>query len=161
MAYSDPQFNVVVEEYVVGTPQSPVSLGTTTASGSNTFTGTAGSAAANGVWLLPQFKQDTIIKNIRTRIGTAPASNVTALTITWLNGTSTIGQTVIGTNTAGVNVDATMTALSTDSHGVVTGGARVTAGTEPTVVVTAVGTATSQALGTYSVDFVLGGLFTT
>lgn len=161
MAYSDPQFNVVAEEYLVGTPNNAISLGTTTASGANTFTGTAGSAAGNGVWLLPQFKNDTIVKNIRTRIGTAPAANVTSLTLTWLNGTNTIGQTVIGTNTAGVNVDATMTALTTDSHGVATGGARVTAGSEPTVTVTATGTASGQALGTYAVDFVIGGLFTT
>jgi hypothetical protein len=161
MAYPDPQFNVIAEEYLVGTPNNPITLGTTTASGANTFTGTAGSAAGNGVWLLPQFKQDTIVKNIRVRVGTAPAANVTSLTITWLNGTNTIGQTVIGTNTAGSEVDATMTALSTDSHGVATGGARLTAGTEPTVTVTATGTASGQALGTYSVDWVFGGLFTT
>ena len=161
MAYPDPTFQTVFEEYVVGNPQSPVSLGTTTASGSNTFTGTAGSAAGNGVWLLPKFKNDTFITNIRTRIGTAPAANVTLLTLTWLNGTSTIGQTVISTNTAGVNVDATMTALTTDSHGVTTGGVNVTAGTEPTLVVTAVGTASGQALGTYAAEFVMRGLFTT
>lgn len=161
MAYTDPTFNTSFEEYTVGTPQSPVSLGTTTASGANTFTGTAGSAAGNGVWLLPKFKQDTFIKNIRTRIGTAPAANVTVLTLTFLNGTNTIGQTVIGTNTAGVNVDATMTALSTDSHGVTTGGANCTAGTEPTITVTATGTASGQALGTYAVEFVQQGLFTT
>lgn len=161
MAYVDPTFQTVIEEYVVGTPQSPVSLGTTTASGANTFTGTAGSAAGNGVWLFPQFKNDTLIKNIRVRIGTAPAANVTSTTITFLNGTNTIGQAVIGTNTAGANVDATMTALSTDSHGVATGGARVTAGTEPTITVTATGTASGQALGTYACEFILSGLFTT
>ena len=161
MAYTDPTFNTSIEEYMVGNPQSPVSLGTTTASGANTFTGTAGSAAGNGVWLLPKFKNDTLINNIRTRIGTAPAANVTALTLTFLNGTNTIGQTVIGTNTAGVNVDATMTALSTDSHGALTGGARVTAGTEPTITVTATGTASAQALGTYSLEFIMQGLFTT
>lgn len=161
MAYTDPTFNTTIEEYVVGNPNNPITLGTTTASGANTFTGTAGSAAGNGVWLLPKFKQDTLINNIRVRIGTAPAANVTVLTLTFLNGTNTIGQAVVGTNTAGVNVDATMTALSTASNGALTGGARCTAGTEPTMVVTATGTASGQALGSYALDFITQGLFTT
>src|SRR5574337_743545 len=111
MAYVDPTFHTTIEEYVVGSPQSPVALGTTTASGANTFTGTAGSAAGNGVWLLPKFKNDTLIQNIRVRIGTAPATNLTGVAITFLNGTNTIGVATIGTNTAGANVDAVMTAL--------------------------------------------------
>lgn len=161
MAYVDPTFNTVIEEYVVGTPNNPVTLGTTTASGANTFTGTAGSAAGNGVWVLPKFKQDTLISNIRVRITTAPASNVTGTAVTFLNGTNTIGVATIGTNTAGVNVDAVMTALSTDSHGVTTGGVNCPAGTEPTVTVTATATASGQAIGTYALDFITRGLFTT
>lgn len=162
MAYVDAQFNAPFQDSVVGSPNNFISLGTTTASGTNTFAGTAGSAAGNGVLVLPKFVNTTKINNIRVRVGTAPASNVTSLTLTFLNGTSTIGQVVVGTHTAGDSVDATMTALSTDSHGVVTGGALFSAAnTEPTITVTAIGTASAQAMGSYSIDFVQQGLFTT
>src|SRR5579885_1305062 len=101
MAYPDPQFNSPAQEGLVGTPNNCVLLGTTTASGANTFTGTAGSAAGNGVFRFQKWVNPTKVNNIRVYIGTAPASNVTNLTLNFLNGTATVGSAVIGTNTAG------------------------------------------------------------
>lgn len=159
MAYVDPNFQVATQEGIIGGVNNFFTLGTTTASGTNTFAVAAGSSG-NGGFLFPKWIQPTQVKNLRVYIGTAPASNVTAATMTFLNGTNTVGQAVIGTNTAGVAVDATMTALSTDSHGVVTGGPLFTGSNgQMSVTVTAVGTASGQALGSYAIDALLQNYF--
>lgn len=157
MAYVDPVNNVPYQDGVVGSPNNYISLGTSTASGNNTFTGTAGSAAGNGTFNLPKAISATLLSAIRVRIGTAPATNLTSLTLTFKNGTNTIGQVTVGTHTAGESVDAVMTALSTDSHGVVTGGQHLAAGDEPIIVVTASATASAMALGSYAIDVVRQG----
>jgi hypothetical protein len=160
MAYSDPTFNSNDYQTFVGTPATPAGLGTTTASGSNSFSG--GSQTGNGIWVLPKFFNPTNITNIRVQILTAPAANVTGLTLAFLNGTATIGSALVGTNTAGQTVDATMASTTVDSHGVTTSPAWITtAGVQPTMVTIGTGTASAQAFGTYAVQIQTKDLFTT
>jgi len=162
MAYESPTFNS--NDYLpwVGTPATPAGLGTSTASGSNSFAGTVGAGSANGVFVLPVFFNPVNVQKIRVHILTAPATNVTGLTLAFLNGTATMGSALIGTNTAGQTVDATMASVTVDSHGVTTSPNWITtAGVQPTVVTTGTGTASAQALGTYAVSIQMRDLFTT
>ncbi len=161
MAYSDPNFNVTSQENVVGAnPSSAVSLGTSTANSTNTLIGTAGSQV-NGSLQFPVFKNPTKVLGLRVYIKTAPTAGNTGLALFFLNGTSTMGTAVIGTNTAGAFVDAVMTALSTDSHGVETGAALMTSTSSNEILVTATVTSTASAiaLGSYAVDAILRNYF--
>jgi hypothetical protein len=158
MAYTDPNFNVTIQDTVIGGgPGLGVSLGTVTASATQTYTGTAGSQV-NGTFRLPIFKNAANIKGIRVYTVSAQAGSVTSLILGFYNGTALVGSCTSAA--AGTYVDATMSALSTDSHGVITGAAYFTANTEMTMINTAVGTASGGALGSYSVDFLWQNLNT-
>jgi hypothetical protein len=157
MAYVDPQFQVPTQDTVAGSVDSGVALSTITASGTQTFTGTAGTRAT-GTLQFPVFKTPTRIISIRVYNVGAAATITGGLVMNFLNGTSTLGScTAPGTATF---TDCTLAALSTDSHGVVTGPTLFTSTNgEVTNVNVAIGTASAQTLGTYAVDFVTQNLF--
>lgn len=150
MAYTDCEFQVAPQQEIVGEPSGGVSLGTVTASATQTYTGTAGSQV-NGTYRFPVFKNPTKIGAIRVYCTGAAGAGVTAVTFGFLNGTGTIGTTTAPA--AGTWADVTVAALSTDSHGLETGPAIFTSSNgEITMFNTAIGTASGSALGTYSID---------
>ena len=158
MAYPDPQYNAPAQESVVGTPNNPVSLGTSTAT-ANTFTGVAG-VSANGSFVFPKWVYPTKINSIRVYVGTAPGA--TGLNISFLNGTNTIGSAFINTNTANTTVDVTMSSNTYGSNGALTNPSIfTTTNGQMTTVVTATSTGSGQALGSYAIDLVLQNWFTT
>lgn len=157
MAYSDPNFVVTIQQSVVGEPAAGVTLSTVTASATITFTGTAGVAQGVGVYRFPVFKQPFKVTGIRV-YNTGGAATITSSVMSFLNGTSVIGScTAPGTATFS---DATLTALSTDSHGIVTGAAMFTS-TNGEILMNnvVVGTASAQTIGTYAVDLIWQNLF--
>jgi hypothetical protein len=161
MAYPDPQFNAPAQESVVGTPNNPVSAGTTTASGTNSFAVAAGTGG-NGAFVFPKWVNPTKVNSIRVYVGTAPASNVTGLLFTFLNGTNTVGSALIGTNAANTTVDATLASNTFGSTGALTSPTIfTTTNGQMGIVITGTGTASAQALGSYAIDLVLQNWFTT
>lgn len=153
MAYPDPQFNVSIQDTVIGGgPGLGVSLGTAVASATSTFSGTAGSQA-NGTYRLPVFKSPINIKGIRVYTVAAAGGGVTGVILAFYNGTSVLGScTAAG---AGTYADVTLTALTTDSHGVITGPSIfTTTNNEMTMTNTATATASGSSLGSYSVDLI-------
>ena len=159
MAYTDPQFNVSTQESLVGSPNSGVSLGTVTASATQTYTGTAGTGA-NGIFRLPVFKSPAKVNGIRVYCQGAAGNGVTGINLGFYNGTSVFGSGAApAVNTY---ADMTMVALTTASNGALTGAALFTnTNVEPTMINTATGTGSGSALGSYSVDFIWQNLFTT
>lgn len=155
--YSDPIYLTQIQVAAVSQPSDPVTLGTITASGTATFTGTAGSQAANSM-RFPVFKSPVTIKGIRVYCTTAPTS-AGGVTLGFYNGTSSIGSAVI--TTAGV-YDAVLVAPTVASNGAQTGPVFFTGSNgEITTVNTATGTASGQTLGAYAVDLIYVPLFTT
>lgn len=153
MAYPDAQYNVPIQDTVIGGgPGLGVSLGTSVAAATSTYTGTAGSQV-NGTFRLPVFKVPINIKGIRVYTVAAPGSGVTAPVMQFLNGTATVGTCT--TAGAGTFVDVTLTAMSTDSHGVVTGPAFFTgSNNEMTMTNIAIATGSGSSLGSFSVDLI-------
>lgn len=159
MAYVDAQYQVAPQVEVVGEPSAGVSLGTVTASATQTYTGTAG-AQANGTFRFPVFVNPTKITGIRVYCTGAAGAGVTAVTLNFLNGTSTVATTTAPA--AGTWVDASLTALTTDSHGAETGPVLFTSTNGEVVMFnTAIGTASGSALGVYAIDMKFRNLFTT
>lgn len=159
MAYPDPQFTVQLQTQEVGSPSGPISLGTTTASSTSTATGTAGGKVAN-TFQFPVFKVPTKVLGIRVYGIAGPAANSSA-TLYFLNGTSTFG-TCTALPATGTFVDAALTAVSVDSHGLETGAVMFTS-TNGEILNNNViiGTASAQALGSYAIDLITRGLFVT
>jgi hypothetical protein len=159
MAYVDPQFNTPIQDTVIGGgPGLGVSLGTVTASATQTYTGTAGTMV-NGTFRLPVFKQPVKIQGIRVYTTGAPGSGVTGLVLGFYNGTSLIG-TVTPVSTAGSFADVTLATPVVGSNGVTTGPVFFTGtNNEITMINTATGTGASSGLGSYSVDLVWTNLF--
>lgn len=155
MAYPDAIYNVPIQDTVIGGgPAIGVSLGTSTATASttSTFTGTAGTQV-NGTFRLPVFKAPINIKGIRVYTVTASGSGVSGLTFAFLNGTATVGTAAAAA--AGTYVDVSLTAMSTDSHGVITGPSFFTSSNnEMTMVNVAVTTGSGSSLGSFSVDLI-------
>lgn len=159
MAYSDPQFNTPTQESVVSSPALGVSLGTIGTNGTATYTGTAGTQV-NGTFRFPVFKTPTKVTGVRVYTTVAPGAGVTGLVSTFYNGTTALATATLST-TVGF-VDAAMTALSTDSHGVVTGAPLfTTTNGEMLMNTVGIGTASGSALGSYSVDIIWQNLFIT
>lgn len=158
MAYSDPQFNTPTQETIVGGgPALGVSLGTIGTNGTATYTGTLGTQV-NGAFRFPVFKSPTKINGIRVYTTVAPGAGVTGLVSTFYNGTTALATATLST-TVGY-VDATISALSTDSHGVVTGAPLFTSTNgEMTMQTVGIGTASGSALGSYAVDIIWQNLF--
>lgn len=132
MSYSDQKYFTISQSAVV--LNSNAGTSTATASG-HVVTNTA-------VMRLPKFIKRSQVNAIRVAIDTACGAGTTGPTLVFLNGTATLGSVAIGTNTAGVSVDATLTAANQI----------VAAAVQPTV--SFVGTATasaSTASGSYSV----------
>jgi len=156
MAYSDPGFNVTIQDSVVGSPSSGVSIGTITASATQTFTGTAGTKV-NGTYRLPVFKQPVRITGIKIycTVAAATAANVT---MGFYNGTALIGSaTAVGTVGA---YDATLVAPTVASNGAQTGAVFFTSTNgEPVMINTCTGTASADSLGSYAIDFLWQNLF--
>ncbi len=127
--YSEPQHNVRVSVPIVfgGT------TGTSTASGVNALVGA----------LTVPFKPIRAMKvsNVRVRVGTAPAANLTVVTLSLLNGTATFASAVVGTHTAGEFVDATITAAN----------ANLAADVQPTLNLAGTATASGMASGVYDI----------
>lgn len=159
MAYLDPQFNTPSQEGVVGGgPALGVALGTIGTNGTATYTGTLGTQV-NGAFRFPVFKSPAKLNGVRVYTTVAPGGGVTGLVSTFYNGTSALGTATLST-TVGY-VDAAMTALSTDSHGVVTGPTLFTATNgEMTMQTVGIGTASGSTLGSYSIDLIWQNLFT-
>lgn len=160
MAYVDANFNVQIQDTVIGgSPSNGVSLGTVTASATQTYTGTGGKQV-NGTFQLPVFKNPVKILGIRVYCGaTGVGGGVTGLTLGFYNGTSLLGSVAApATNTF---TDCTLVALTTDSHGLVTGPTLFTNTTSNEVIMinTATGTASGSALGSYTVDMIWQNLF--
>lgn len=158
MAYLDPQFNTPSQEGVVGGgPALGVSLGTIGTNGTATYTGTLGTQV-NGTFRFPVFKNPAKLNGIRVYTTVAPGTGVTGLVSTFFNGTSALGTATLSA-TVGY-VDATMSALSTDSHGLVTGAPLFTSTNgEMTMQTVGIGTASGSSLGSYSVDLIWQNLF--
>lgn len=156
MAYVDPNFLVLNDDSAVGSPSAGIALSTITASGTFTFTGTAGVQAA-GTYRFPVFKSPVKIDGIRV-YNTGAAATVTGFTMNFLNGTSTIGScTAPGTATF---VDATLAAPTVSSNGATTGPMYFGSNGEITMVNVVVGTASAETLGTYAIDLIWRNLFT-
>lgn len=130
MAYVDPQFNVSVEKLVA--------FGAT-----GTSTASATDNALASVFRLPKFKRAQKVIGIRVPVATAPASNLTGLSLVFLNGTSTFGVVAVTTNTAGAVLDATMT----------TANAVFATDAQPSVKALATATASGQSIGTFDIWF--------
>jgi len=162
MAYNDATFNTTFQETVIGGgPALGVSLGSVTASATQTYTGTAGSQV-NGTFRLPVFKNPINILGIRVYTTTAPASGVTGVTFNFLNGTATVG-TAVASTTVGY-VDAALTgSVTLASNGSQSGAVLFTNTTsnEMTMITSATGTASGSNLGSYSIDLIFRNLFTT
>lgn len=157
--YSEATFNMSVQDRWVGSPALGVSLGTVTASATQTYTGTAGTNA-NGVFRFPVFKNPVKIENIRVYCTGAAGAGVTAIGLVFLNGTSTIGSATAPA--VSTFTDVTLTALTTDSHGVATGPTYFSSTNgEILMLNTAIGTASASALGSYAIDVTWRNLFTT
>lgn len=157
MAYVDAQFQVAPQVEVVGEPSTGVSLGTVTASATQTYTGTAGSQA-NGTFRFPVFVNPTKVTGIRVYCTGAAGAGVSGITLGFLNGTSTLGTTTAPA--AGTYADVTLNALSTDSHGLETGAVLFTSSNgEITMLNNAIGTASGSALGSYAIDLKFRNLF--
>lgn len=161
MAYLDPNFQTSWQDTVIGGgPGLGVTLGTVTASATQTYTGTAGSQI-NGTYRLPVFKSPTLITGIRVYCTGAAGAGVTGVTFNFLNGTQTLGSCVApAVNTF---TDATLKAASFGSNGAVTASASptyfTTTNNEITMINSATGTASGSALGSYSVDLIFQNLF--
>jgi len=159
MAYNDIQFGVAPQVAVVGEPSGGVSLGTVTASATQTYTGTAGSQV-NGTFRFPVFTQPTKVTAIRVYGIGAAGGGVTGITLGFYNGTSALGSATAPA--AGTFVDVTLNAVTLDSHGLETGAVNFTSSNgEILMINTATGTASASALGTYSVDLKFRNLFVT
>ncbi len=159
MAYVDAQYQVAPQVEVVGEPSAGVSLGTVTASATQTYTGTAGSQA-NGTFRFPVFVNPTKVTAIRVYCTGAAGTGVTGIILGFLNGTSVIGTTTAPA--AGTFADVTINALTLDSHGVESGAALFTSSNgEILMLNTATGTASASALGSYAIDLKFRNLFTT
>jgi len=160
MAYVDANYQYTIQDTVIGGgPGLGVSLGTVTASATQTYTGTAGSQV-NGTFRLPVFKVPVKISGIRVYCTGAAGTGVTGINLSFLNGTSVIGSCVApAVNTY---TDVTLTAVTVASNGAQTGPTLFTAtNNEMTMLNTATGTASASALGSYSVDLIWNNLFTT
>ncbi|MDE1766566.1 MAG: hypothetical protein KGI27_09910 [Thaumarchaeota archaeon] len=153
-------------------PSAGISLGTVTASATQTYTGTAGSQA-NGTYRFEVFKQPAQITGIRVYCTAAAGGGVTGITLAFTNGTATGSTAAHGTYTnitsvtapaVGTFVDATISAVVVDSHGVVVAAQSPSLflGTngEITMINTATGTASGSALGSYSIDVLWNNEFT-
>ena len=155
MAYPDAQFNVPIQDTVIGGgPAIGVSLGTSTATGTSTetFSGTAGSQV-NGTFRLPVFKSPINIQGIRVYTTAAPGSGVSGLLLAFMNGTATVGTVV--TAAAGTFADAVLTAMTTGSNGVITGPSFFTStNNEMTMTNTCTATGSGSNLGSFSVDLI-------
>lgn len=167
MAYTDSQFTTPIQTQVAGEPASPVSLGTSTASGTNTFSPAAGTAL-NGSFVLPKFIAATKVTAIKVYCTTAPAANLTAVTLIFLNGTNTFAVATNVGAAANADVDASFAAsllssngYSVASNGSTTGPALFGAGGQPILKVITTATASALTQGSYAVDMVTTGLFTT
>ena len=130
MGYSDAKY-YARPQVMVADPD--VATGTITASGSN---------AVATAFTLPTFNRRTAVNKVKAVIKTAPATNLTVVTLNFLNGTSTFAVATIGTNAAGSVVEVTPTANNT-----------FTASGQPTVTVIGTGTASAQSYGAYEVFF--------
>lgn len=167
MAYTDAQFNAPRQIPVAGEPASPVSLGTATASGTNTFAPAAGTAL-QGSMVLPKFQQPTVISGIKVYCTTAPAANLTAVTFIFLNGTNTFAVATDVGAAANASVDASLASATgaangyaVASNGSTTGPAMFGSGGQPALKVLTTSTASALTQGSYAIDFVYSGLFTT
>lgn len=162
--YSNAEYNMTVQDSVAGTPAAGISLGTVTASATQTYTGTAGSQA-NGTFRLPVFKNPVQLTGIRVYCTGAAGSGVTGITLSFQNGTATTSPTIgsVTAPAAGTFADVTINPIVVDSHGVVNvlSSPSLFVGTnaEVTMLNTATGTASGSALGSYAVDFLYRNLF--
>lgn len=77
----------------------------------STLTASGHVVTSTNVGDLPKFIKRTKVNAIRVEIKTAPVNQPT-VSLVFLNGTSTVGNAAVGTNTAGVFIDATMTAAN-------------------------------------------------
>jgi hypothetical protein len=158
MAYSDAVFNVSERVSAAGSPASGVSLGTSTASGVNTFSPAAGTAL-NGSLVLPKFTRPVRIDAVR--VYCTAASTPTAVTMALLNGTSTLATVSNVGAAANATVDGSLTADTVGTKGDLTGPRYfTTAGGQPILKVLTTATASGDAQGSYAVDFMVTPLFT-
>lgn len=160
MAYVDPNLQVTFQISEVGEPALGVSLGTVTASATQTYTGTAGSQA-NGTFRFPVFKQPVVVTGLRVYCTGAAGSGVTGINLNFLNGTQTVGSCTAPA--LGTYVDATLGTVTLDSHGVIVTASSptyfTTTNNEITMLNSAIGTASGSALGSYAVDMIYRNLF--
>lgn len=115
-------------------------------SGVATGTFTAGAACNQPLaFALPKFDRRTKVTNVKVVVKTASAANTTAVTLNFLNGTSTFAVVAITptTATAGSEVAATMTLAN----------ATFSAASGPSVTVLGTATASAQTYGAHEVFF--------
>ena len=158
MAYVDPQFNEVIQDSVVGSPALGVTLGTVTASATQTYTGAVGTQVAS-TFRLPVFKQPVKILGVKVYCTTVASGGVSGVNLGFYNGTT---QFALATNVGAAlgAVDATMVAPTVASNGAQTGGVFFTSTNgEPIMINTATGTASGGVIGSYAVDFIWTPLF--
>ena len=111
--------------------------------GTQTFTASDVVITSTDQGNFPKYEGGRRIVAVRVRVVTAPTS--ANVTLNFLNGTSTFASAAIGTNTAGLTVDATMTQANT----------RFADEGEPTLNVVGTGTASAaQVYGVYKIWFV-------
>lgn len=134
MAYSDGKF--------YARPFVPVAFGTNV--GTATATASGHAVTISGVARLPKYPKRVKINVVRVAIGTAPGAALTTSKLIFKNGTDTFAVATIGTNTAGVVVDATVTASN----------ATLADDTQPTVDFLGTSTASANtAAGVYDIWF--------
>jgi len=183
MAYVDAQFNVNIQETVVGGgPHQPLTLGTSTASATQTTIQSNTATSSNGLFLLPRFFRPTDLTNVQVYCsGAATGSGVTGMvwyfstlntsgtqTVTTSFGTTTNTTTITGINppvawvtfgTSGTSsvstiYTGTMASAIVGSNGVSTNTYLTTAtNVTPVMVVLLTATASGTQLGSYAVDF--------
>lgn len=151
MAYTDAQYNQNNSRYVVGTPNTPINLGTATASGTNSLAANT-NTATNGTYLFPAFKQPTRLSGIRVFAGTIPA-NFGSLKQIFLSGTNTLGTATVGSMTAGQELDVVLASDTFGSTGALTSPTIFAAAGQVSMVVDGTSTASGQSLGSYAIEF--------
>jgi hypothetical protein len=100
-------------------------------------------AVTDAVTQLPKFIRKSQVNAIRLRCTTIPNADATALTVSVLNGTSTMATAVITTATADQHIDATV--VTTNDVNV------FAADAQPTISITGTATATDDSMGDFDI----------
>ena len=112
--------------------------------GTSTATASGHAPTTTAAVRLKKYLRRTKVSAVRVAVDTAPGAALTTAKLIFLNGTDTFAVATIGTNTAGVSVDASMTVAN----------ATIAADVQPTVNFTGTSTASANtANGVFTIQF--------